>query len=77
VLDFLQIKESAIDNNYIFDSENRYDLIENLDPKWQGEIPYTIIVEPGGKIVYRSSGGLKFHELRKTIVEHPMIGRYF
>lgn len=77
VHEFLQKKEAAINNNFIFESENRYDLIENLDPKWQGEIPYTIIVEPGGKIVYRSSGGLKFFELRKAIVEHPKIGRYY
>lgn len=77
VHEFLQKKEAAISNNFIFESENRYDLVENLDPKWQGEIPYTIIVEPGGKVVYRSSGGLKFFELRKAIVEHPKIGRYY
>jgi thiol-disulfide isomerase/thioredoxin len=77
VHDFLQKKEAAINNNFIFESENRYDLIENLDAKWQGEIPYTVLVEPGGKIVYRSSGGLNFRELRKSIVEHPMIGRYY
>jgi len=77
VQEFLQKKEAAIDNNFIFESDNRYDLIDNLDPKWQGAIPYTVIVEPGGKIVYRSSGGIKFLELRKAIVEHPLIGRYF
>jgi thiol-disulfide isomerase/thioredoxin len=77
VKEFLQTKQAAINNNFIFDSENRYDLIDNLDPKWQGAIPYTVIVEPGGKIVYRSSGGIKFLELRRAIVENPKIGRYF
>ena len=77
VKEFLQEKNAAIDANYIFESKNRYDLIENLDPDWQGQIPYTLIVEPGGKIVYRSSGGLDFLKLRKAIVEHPKIGRYF
>jgi thiol-disulfide isomerase/thioredoxin len=77
VKEFLQTKQAAINNNFIFESENRYDLIDNLDPKWQGAIPYTVIVEPGGKIVYRSSGGIKFLELRKAIVDNPKIGRYF
>lgn len=74
---FLQKKHVAVNNNYIFSSDNRYDLIENIDSQWQGAIPYTLLVEPGGKIVYRSQGGLNFLELRKAIVEHPMIGRYF
>jgi thiol-disulfide isomerase/thioredoxin len=77
VHEFLQEKNAALDGNFIFESDNRYDLIENLDPEWPGQIPYTVIVEPGGKIFYRSSGGLNFQSLRRTIVEHPLIGRYF
>jgi thiol-disulfide isomerase/thioredoxin len=77
VKEFLQTKQAALDNNYILESENKYELIENFDPKWSGEIPYTVIVEPGGKIVWRNSGGLDFFEFRKAIVENPMIGRYF
>lgn len=74
---FLQEKSVAIDNNYIFESDNKYDLIENFDEEWPGQIPYTVIVEPGGKIVWRNSGGLNFLELRKAIVENKLIGRYF
>jgi thiol-disulfide isomerase/thioredoxin len=77
VKEFLQNKQSAINNNYIFTSDNKYDLIDNLDPEWRGEIPYTVLVEPGGKIVYRIGGGIKFLPLRKAIVENPLIGRYY
>ena len=77
VKEFLQNKNAALTNNFIFELENKYDLIENLDSEWQGEIPYTVIVEPGGKIVFRNSGGLNFFELRKAIVENQLIGRYF
>ncbi len=77
VKEFLQKKNAAISNNFIFESENKYDLIDNFDPKWSGEIPYTVIVEPGGKIVWSNSGGLDFLEFRKAIVENRMIGRYF
>lgn len=77
VKEFLNEKDAALDNNFIFGAENKYDLIENLDPDWQGQIPHTVIVEPGGKIVWRNSGGLDFLEFRKAIVENELIGRYF
>jgi thiol-disulfide isomerase/thioredoxin len=77
VKEFLQSKNAALNNNFIFESENKYDLIENFDSDWNGEIPYTVIVEPGGKIVWRSSGSINFLEFRKAIVENPLIGRYF
>ncbi len=77
VREFLQSKNAAINNNFIFELENKYDLIENFDPEWSGEIPYTIIVEPGGKIVWRETSSLDFQKFRKAIVENPLIGRYF
>lgn len=77
VKEFLQAKHAAVNGNFIFESEKKYDLIDNFDAKWSGEIPYTVIVEPGGKIVWRKSGGLNFLEFRRAIVEHPLIGRYF
>ena len=75
VLEFLQKKNAAITGNYIFGSQNKYDLIENLDPEWSGEIPYTVIVEPGGEIVWRNSGNLDFYQFRKAIVDNRLIGR--
>lgn len=74
---FLHDKHVAITNNYIFGDENKYELIEAIDPEWQGQIPYTLIVEPGGKVYYRHPGGIEPLTLRKKIVEHPLIGRYF
>ncbi|NQU85093.1 MAG: redoxin domain-containing protein [Mariniphaga sp.] len=74
---FLEEKNAALTNNYIYGDENKYDLIEAIDPEWQGQIPYTLFVEPGGKIYYRHSGGIMPLTLRKKIVDHPLIGRYF
>jgi len=73
-LQFLQ-KQQASNTNYIF-SGNKYDLIEGIDPNWQGALPYTILVEPGGKIVYSREGPIDPAELKKTIVENHLIGRY-
>ncbi|MEI8075876.1 MAG: redoxin family protein [Bacteroidota bacterium] len=76
VLKFLQ-KQQASATNYIFNSEDKYQLIEAIDPKWQGAIPYTLVVEPSGKILYAQQGVIDPAELKKIIVESAAIGRYY
>ena len=73
-LKFLQKQKSHI-KNYIFSGDDVYDLVEAVDPKWSAALPYTIIVEPGGKIVYRYQGLINPIELRRIIVDHPLLGR--
>jgi peroxiredoxin len=63
--------------NYIFDSDDIYKLIELIDPKWQGALPYTLLVEPNGKIVYQKQGAINPQQMKRLIVENPLIGRYF
>ncbi len=75
-LEFLKKSQSALDN-YIFTGKDVYELIEIVDPEWNGALPYTILVEPGGKVVWRHQGTVDFYRLKKEIVEHPMIGRYY
>ncbi len=38
------------------------------DPKWQGALPYTILVEPGGKIIYGKQGPINADEIKRLIV---------
>jgi peroxiredoxin len=75
-LEFLK-KHQASNKNYIFSGETVYPLIEAIDPGWQGGLPYTVIVEPGGEMVLRHQGILDPLALRKFIVEHPLVGRYY
>jgi peroxiredoxin len=75
-LKFLQKKYSAVPN-YIFAQEDIYALVEAIGQKWDGALPYTILVEPGGKVVWQHQGEVDFYELKKVIVEHNKIGRYF
>ncbi|MDP2888989.1 MAG: redoxin domain-containing protein [Bacteroidota bacterium] len=70
-------EQEASNKNYIFSGSNMYQLIEVVDPAWKGALPYTILVEPGGKIVYRQQGTIDPLKVKKIIVDHPMIGRYF
>jgi len=76
VLDFLASKHSAL-QNYIFETDDKYALIEAVDPEWNGALPYTMLIEPGGKIIYSNQGIVDLLELKRTIVENPLIGRYY
>ena len=75
-LNFLNRAESAL-TNYITVDDDKYQLIEYLDPEWNGALPYSLLIEPGGNIVWRHQGEVDFLDLKKTIVEHPMIGRVY
>lgn len=76
VFDFLKKSHSAI-RNYIYTGGDNYKLIEAIDPDWNGALPYTLLVEPNGKVVWKYMGEVDILKLKKIIVDHPMIGRYF
>ncbi len=75
-LEFLKNAQSAVPN-YISATGDKYALIEAVDPEWAGALPYTVLLEPGGRVVWRYQGEADFRELKKVIVEHPMIGRVY
>lgn len=75
-LKFLQNKNSAL-QNYIFSGSDIYKLIDAIDPDWDGALPYTILLEPEGNVIYKKMGIVDPLELKKAIVDHPMIGRYY
>jgi peroxiredoxin len=75
-LKFLQ-KKQASSVNYIFSVDDKYKLIEAIDPKWAGALPYTILLEPGGKVVYAHQGIIDPAELKKIIVDDEYIGRVY
>jgi thiol-disulfide isomerase/thioredoxin len=61
--------------NYIADAPDRDRFINTLDPEWAGPLPYTMLIAPGGKIVYRHTGEIDPLEVKKAIVNH--IGRTY
>lgn len=76
VLKFLQ-KQQASNKNYIFNKDDVYQLIEAVDPDWQGALPYTLLIEPGGKIIYKKQDLIDPFDMKKLIVESKFIGRYY
>lgn len=76
VLKFLQ-KNEASNKNYIFNDDDVYKLIEAVDPDWQGALPFTMLIEPGGKIIYKKQDVIDPLRMKKLIVENSYIGRYY
>ena len=74
VLAFLK-EQRASGRNHIFEKPDPYALIDPVDPKWQGELPHTIVVAPGGRVIYRSQGAFEPLALRQAIVGY--YGRYY
>ncbi|MEZ4903215.1 MAG: TlpA family protein disulfide reductase [Spirosomataceae bacterium] len=75
-LKFLKAKQAS-NTNYILEGMDIYQFIEIVDPNWQGALPYTLIIEPGGKKIYTKQGAINPLEIRKKIVESPTVGRYY
>ena len=74
VLKFLA-KNYASTANYQYNSDNKYKLIEAIDKDWPGALPYTLLIKPGGEIIYKKLGSIDPLELKKAIVVY--LGRYY
>ena len=75
-LRFLDKSKSAV-QNYISSVDDKYELIELVDPEWNGALPYTALIEPNGNRVWTHQGEVDFLELKRAIVDHEMIGRVY
>jgi thiol-disulfide isomerase/thioredoxin len=75
VLKFLQLQQASC-RNYLFSADDKNKFIKAADPSWQGTLPYTVLIEPGGKIIFSKQGLIDPAALKTTIVNNPMIGRY-
>ncbi len=70
-------KIHASNKNYIFNGDDTYKMIDLIDKEWQGALPYTLLVEPNGKIIYQKQGTIDPAKMKTLIVDHPLIGRVY
>ncbi len=68
-------KKEASNTNYIYSGKDIYELIEVVDKDWQGSLPYTALIAPGGEILYKVEGTFDPPALKMAIVEH--LGRFY
>ncbi len=61
--------EGRSTNNYLYTGANTDELAEALDPEWPGPVPYTLIVDGDGSVIYRKSGEINPDVIRKKVLE--------
>ena len=62
-------------SNYLFDGNDKYKLMAAVDKKASGPVPHTILVAPGGKVLYRKSGPCEPLAIKRAIVDY--LGRTY
>lgn len=62
-------------NNYLFTGANLEALFKALDPAAPGPVPHTVVIAPGGKVVYRHAGELALSELQPKVLDE--LGPYY
>jgi peroxiredoxin len=73
-LEILKKKQVAA-SNYQFEGDDKYKLIDAVDEKAAGPVPHTILVAPGGKVLYRKSGPCEPLAIKRAIVDY--LGRTY
>ncbi len=67
--------EGRTTNSYVFTGADTNALMDVLDPAAPGAIPHTVLVGPGGKIIWRHNGPVDGEELRAKVLE--TLGAYY
>jgi peroxiredoxin len=61
--------------NYIAAFKDRDKFADQLDKKWEGPLPYTLVIAPGGKVLSRKAGAIDPLEVKRAIVAY--LGRTY
>jgi thiol-disulfide isomerase/thioredoxin len=61
-------KQHATSRNLLFASTDIYALMAAFDPDWNAAVPYTMLIRPGGEVVYKRQGPIDPLQLRRLII---------
>ncbi|MEY3896757.1 MAG: hypothetical protein RLZZ214_2277 [Verrucomicrobiota bacterium] len=56
-------------NNYHWTGGNPDAMAQAIDPEWSGALPHTLLVAPGGAILWRHTGEIDIVEVRRQILK--------
>ncbi len=62
-------------SNWLFKGDDKYKLIDAVDAKADGPVPHTVLIAPGGKVLYRKSGPCEPLAIKQAIVDY--LGRTY
>jgi thiol-disulfide isomerase/thioredoxin len=60
--------------NYLLAGTDKYKLLAAFDKDWDAALPYTVLLNTDGTVIYKANGKINPVELRKAIVD--TLGRY-
>jgi peroxiredoxin len=61
--------------NYILSIKDRDRFADLLDKDWPGPLPHTMLIAPGGKVLYRKTGAIDPLEVKRAVVDY--LGRTY
>lgn len=61
--------EGRSTNNYLYTGANVDGLAEALDPAWPGPIPYSVLIDPAGNVLYKKLGKIDPAVVRQEILD--------
>ncbi len=64
---FLERKH-ATSRNLLFASDDTAELQKAFDPHWESAVPYTVLIAPGGQVLFSTTGSVDMLELRRKIL---------
>ena len=67
VLKLLQ-QQHASSRNLQFASDDTYAMQAAFDAKWDAGVPFTMVIAPGGKVLYQQQGEVDIVALRRVIL---------
>lgn len=69
VLTFLK-KHQASNRNLLFGDTDKYKLLEAFEQKWDGALPFTMLIDPSGEVLYQAQGSFDSLELKRRILKY-------
>ena len=60
--------QHATTKNLLFGTTDPYALMKVVDPDWNGSVPYSMVVAPGGKVLFKGDGALDMLKARRLIL---------
>ena len=68
-------REGRSTNHYVYREDSQDRLIAAVDPSWPGPVPYSLLIAPDGKVLWRHNGAIDFEALLDTI--YATLGTYY
>ncbi|MEO6437433.1 MAG: redoxin domain-containing protein [Tepidisphaeraceae bacterium] len=68
-------QQKVATKNFLYTGGDKDKLVNALDPKWEGPVPFTALIAPGGEVLYRKTGAIDALEVKRVIADH--LGRTY